>query len=181
MLTNFSYQVIESVFDDSSASMGAAEAHGVLAGLLCVDERIDSRIWVSEVFDDIDNMDMLASVDRETFSSLFDETRRLLEDEIFEFDLLLPDDDTSLNERAVAFSDWCKGFLYGLGFGGEKNDWPGDCNELLLDIIEISRLDPEVEGDTDENAYMELTEFVRVAVQLFHNELRTRGIPEKYH
>ena len=44
---------------------------------------------------------------------------RLRGDEM-EFELLLPDDDAPLEQRATALSQWCQGFLYGFGTGGSR-------------------------------------------------------------
>ena len=39
-----------------------------------------------------------------------------------EFELMLPDDDESLEARVEALGTWCQGFVYGLAAGGVKQD-----------------------------------------------------------
>ncbi|MDP3931048.1 MAG: UPF0149 family protein, partial [Methylococcaceae bacterium] len=67
---------------------------------------------------------------------------------------------------------WCIGFLAGVGFANPKSNWPGDVTEILKDIVEITKLETEdVAGEDDENALMEVTEFLRSAVLLLRDEL----------
>ncbi len=97
-----------------------------------------------------------------------------MEDFDFSFSPLLPDDDDSLQERADALGEWCRGFLLGLGYGSNSADWPGECTEILRDFVDITHLDPEASGEEDESAYAELAEYVRVGVQVIQRELRSR-------
>lgn len=172
------YQAVEAVVRQGFEVVSAAEAHGLLAGLLCMDAGIDSGLWLQRLFapdtppPPAQALTLLAEV--------FDTTRRQLDDRDFSFDLLLPDDDSPLTERADALGEWCQGFLVGIGYGGHNADWPGECTEILHDFVEISRLDPEVSGEADENAYAELVEYVRVGVQAIHSELPA-NTPKQLH
>lgn len=178
MQQEFSYEAIEAVVSQASEADSAAGAHGLLSGLLCVGGGIDSGLWISRVFgpdDDPPNAQELALL-----AGLFAATRRQLDDQDFSFDLFLPEDDRPLSERADALGEWCQGFLLGLGYGGQGADWPGECAEILRDIVEISRIDPDASGEADEAAYAELVEYVRVGVQAIHGELPART-PKQLH
>ena len=48
--------------------------------------------------------------------------------------------------------------------------WPGDVGEILKDIMEFTKLDAEAEGEEDERAFMEITEYLRSAVLLLRDE-----------
>lgn len=116
--------------------------------------------------------------ERGLLGRLFEDTREQLNDFGFGFQPLLPDDDQPLNERANALADWCRGFLLGFGYAGQESQTPGACAEILRDFAEISRLDPDASGEAAEVAYAELTEYVRVGVQLVRGELaRPAGTP----
>ena len=92
------------------------------------------------------------------------------------FNLLLPDDETALSVRAESLSTWCQGFLTGLGLSGvqmsESNETTRDLREALVHLTEIAKLDIEnIEMlDEDEEAYMEVTEYVRMVVFAIYDE-----------
>jgi len=77
-------------------------------------------------------------------------------------------------ERIAALAQWSQGFLYGFGIGAPTTpeSLPGDTAEVLRDLSEIARAnDAEVAGsDEEEQAYAELVEYLRAAVQLLHEE-----------
>ena len=87
----------------------------------------------------------------------------------------MPEEDYPLEERAAALTGWCQGFLYGVGAVSSTADWPGETGEILKDIMEFSRLDTEVDGEDDENALMEINEYLRAAVLLITEELNDGG------
>lgn len=169
-MNRLSYQAVEDVVLTNEAGVSAAEAHGILAGMLCADGRVECEQWLSQVFSEM--RDDLSAGEVATMQSLYDETRKLLEAVDFSFELFLPDEDTVLAERAMALSGWCQGFLYGVGFAGAGREWPADCAEILHDLADISQLDANASGEADEEAYTEISEFVRVAVQLVRGDLQ---------
>ena len=102
---------------------------------------------------------------------LFEETRRLLASDEFEFDLLLPEDDAPLSDQVEALKSWCRGFLFGVGSGAAATNWSNDVREILKDITEFTKLDANAEGEEDERALGEITEYLRPAVLLLRDEL----------
>jgi len=149
----------------------------MLSGMLCVDLSTDSRQWLGDFLGDPTLPDGNA---RASMIELFEATRRQLEDLDFSFEPLLPGDDTPLTERAEALGEWCQGFLLGIGYAGKDSAWPGESAEILGDLLEIGRLDPEASGDADESAFTELAEYVRVGVQVVLAEFMSRK-PERLH
>ncbi len=171
-----SYQAVEDIVSIHEAMVGAAEAHGMLAGMLCVNPVADCEQWLSQVFSE--TRDGLGEADVATLHQLYDQTRKFLEAVDFSFALFLPEDDAALAERAQALSGWCQGFLYGVGYAGAALDWPDDCAEILRDLADISQLDANASGEEDEEAYTEISEFVRVGVQLIRGDLRLQSLPK---
>jgi len=92
-----------------------------------------------------------------------------------EFELLLPEDEAPLDSRTVALAQWCQGFLYGLGGSAiqDAGGLPGEVGEIVRDLSEITRVgvDSDQNAESNESAYAELVEFVRVGVQLVFEEL----------
>ncbi|MDD5580502.1 MAG: UPF0149 family protein [Methylobacter sp.] len=162
------YQVINTILNNSDAEVSAAEAHGMAAGILCVNAYADSAQWLAELFS---NAASVIDEEKILLVRLFEETRRLLDSDEFEFDLLLPEDEVSLSEQVIALKNWCQGFLFGVGSVYTSADWPGDSAEIMRDIAEFTKLDIEAEGEADESAFMEITEYLRSAVSLFRDEL----------
>jgi uncharacterized protein YgfB (UPF0149 family) len=163
-------QALDSIGLDHSAS----EIHGVLCGLVCAGTSQAHVEWMEELFRDRPVDDLLAREARQTLGQLYLASRQQMTDEGLEFSLLLPDDETRLEQRAGALVQWCEGFLFGLGMGGvTERQLAGDAQEALHDISEFTRLDVEAleEGESDETAYMELQEFLRVATLLIREEL----------
>jgi uncharacterized protein YgfB (UPF0149 family) len=172
------YRVIDSIIERSDKAICAAEAHGMAAGMLCVDNRIDSVAWLIEVFSEISE---ITWDERNVLTCLFERTQELLGSDSYEFDLFLPGDEYTLQEQAAALQSWCSGFLFGVGYASSSSDWPGESGEILQDIVEFSRLDTHVEGDDDENSIVEINEYIRAGVLLIQDELRDASQGEHLH
>ena len=163
------YNACNAIIIQGDAELSAAEAHGMATGMLCVNKQVESAYWLAELIHDSNSV-----LDENTYVlvRLFEETRRLLESEEFEFDLFLPEDDASLIEKVEALKSWCRGFLFGVGSrGGSALNWSKDAREILKDIAEFTKLDADAEGEEDECAFMEITEYLRSAVMLLRDEL----------
>lgn len=157
------YQAVSTVLEKYDADMGAAEAHGIAVGMLCVELKADVQNWLHELF--VEESDLTVE-DKTIMVDLFERSRELLdpETEEFSFDLLLPDDDESLSEQVEALRVWCQGFLFGVGYAQTSGEWPGDSAEVMRDLIELTKIDSDVDGEEDEDALIEVHEYLRAAV-----------------
>jgi hypothetical protein len=173
-----SFEEIQDALTHSDVSGTAAEAHGLLSGMLCMDVATDCHQWLGDFFGA--ELSEIQGEDRLQLDRLYQQTRRQLVDFDFSFGPLLPDDEDSLENRAQALGEWCHGFLQGIGYTGKQSGWPGEMNEILADLLEIVRLDPAAAGEGDESAYTELTEYVRVGVQVIHSELQSQTPPQHH-
>ena len=166
------------VLEGRGSSGPAAEAHGCLVGALCTSSDYPMERWLEEIIPDAELRDDDAS--QQPLRLLYADTVNALRGEDMEFEALLPDDDIALETRAGGLSQWCQGFLYGFGTGRsgapavKQEDLPGNVNEILNDLTHIGRASVDLEGDgneSEEEAYAEVVEYVRVGVQLIHDEL----------
>lgn len=166
------------VLEGLGSSVPAAEAHGCLVGALCTSSHYPMERWLEEIIPDADQRNDEDS--QQALRLLYADTLNALRGEDMEFEALLPDDDISLAGRAGGLSQWCQGFLYGFGTGQanglavKQEELPSNVNEILNDLTHIGRASVELEGDgseTEEEAYAEVVEYVRVGVQLIHDEL----------
>lgn len=150
-----------------------AEIHGLLTGLLSSSARFTPQQALQEM------LGQASAQWTPEFARLLSDTLKkvqidLSSDELG-FELLLPDDEMPVRERASHLADWCQGFLFGIGLGGEKKH-SKQAQEILRDIQSIAQLEAENGGKAEEQAYFELVEFLRVAAQLLYteNELEKR-------
>jgi uncharacterized protein YgfB (UPF0149 family) len=167
-----SYTEIQRFLIAERSMTEAAEAHGTLAGSLCTAVSYRFEDWLVEILPEgRTQADAAANALRE----LYARTAQALVGDDPVFDLLLPEEEQPIDARTAALAQWCQGFLYGLGSRVSKDASrrPGDAGEVVRDLSEITRVG--VDGDDDEesneSAYTELVEFVRVGVQLVFAEL----------
>jgi len=168
------YDELQSMLEMRDGLMGASETHGLAAGMLCVNFDADFNRWIAAIFDTDEQIDALTDSDKQALIGLFEGSVELLKSDEFIFDLFLPCDDERISVRALALSEWCQGFLYGVAYMGVGDDkeWSEENRGVLRDLMEISRLDSEGSDDSDEQAFMELQEYVRSAVQMLLSELQ---------
>lgn len=166
---------VEQALDE--AAVGAAEAHGVLAGMICASGPVGLSDWWSQIREDDEQTAVpavLGQVHAETSTSLAEVTGT--------FDLMLPDDEDDLGDRAEALHLWCSGFLYGYGVAGGRDpaQLPEDAAEVLRDIGQFAQASFDLGDDDEEDelAYSELVEYLRVGVLLLHETLQPRPEPK---
>ena len=146
----------------------AAELHGALCGWLA-GGGAQTPDWLANVLAD-DAAPAVAAdgvLDRLRLASAAQ-----LDDRSFGFDLLLPAADTPLSERSGALFDWCRGFLGGFGLAaGHAPPLSDEGSEALTDLAKLAAATPQDDGDDDdEDALIEIEEFVRVAALLLHGD-----------
>jgi uncharacterized protein len=171
------YSDIQQLLVAERSLADAAEAHGTLAGCLCAASSYRFEDWLHEILPEGQAAPAAAAALR----ALYTATAGALQRPDMEFELLLPADAQPLVARTAALAHWCQGFLYGLGAGAIANvsELPGEVGEIVRDLVEITRagVDTEQGEESNENAYGELVEFVRVGVQLLFEELGSARRP----
>jgi yecA family protein len=175
------YYEIGDALARAETSIDVADCHGLLAGLVCASGFADPGIWMVQVFEDYDPKNALQVAASKQVQALYEDTLVRLNSPVLDFELLLPDDDDALRDRAESLGSWCGGFLSGLGLGGisDPSKLSEELGELLDDLAEIARVDFEV-GDADEEeqaAFAEVVEYVRVGVLLINEELQPSKAP----
>ncbi len=167
------YAEIQRVLADERSLTDAAEAHGTLAGCLCAAANYRFEDWLLEILPDGRARSSAATA----LQALYASTAGSLTGLDMAFQPLLPEDSEPIVERTGALATWCQGFLYGLGSGtGAAQDvvgLPGEVGQVVTDLIAISgaAVDPLQSEESNEAAYAELVEFVRVGVQVVFEEL----------
>jgi len=171
MTSSLAFNDVAQALAAGGSSVHAAEAHGCLCGALCVRRGLKLSDWLDEILPD----SVTLPGGDGPLQDLFEQSAAELAAPDMEFDPLLPDDDASLDERVEALGAWCQGFLYGFGSAGQagRPAPTGEVAEVLADFAEISRagavgMEP---AEIEEDAYVELVEFLRVGVQIVYDEM----------
>ena len=164
-----SHNEVEALLKNVALETRASEWHGFLCGVLSVDIAYPLATSIQTL---LSNTAEVAVGD--DFSGQFDEVynivRAQLTDSNLQFELCLPEgEDIHLSQQVNALAEWCSGFLYGLANAGiqTKSKLSPDVEEILQDFGAIAQVDAAELGDEEEElSFVELVEFVRVAVLL---------------
>jgi uncharacterized protein YgfB (UPF0149 family) len=168
---------IESLFGSANIMASAAEIHGTICGAACGTDAPPAEYWAEAL---LDEANMPAALYRECLdllSTLSARFARDLDSEELAFVMWLPDDAASLAARVEALGQWCRGFLFGLGTAAPADaSLSPEGREFLADLARISRVDCRIPraAESDERAYVELVEYVRVGALLLRAERRSR-------
>ena len=160
------------------ATWDASQTHGLLSGRLAVRGADSGFDWLSQVLEGTNQADALRVECEGLLGTLFASTYQQLAERLSAFTPLLPGDDDSPALRATALAHWCEGFLHGLVSGEHGADLRARLQadplaDIIRDMLQITRAAAEEddEAESDEEAYFELVEYVRVAAQLAFEEL----------
>lgn len=159
----------------------ACELHGSLCGYVSGGGRATPADWLQRLA--LDDVGTTTPAADSALQRLFEATLAELDDDELGFELLLPGEDTPLEERADALIRWCRGFLGGFGLAtGEHPPLSPEAAEALDDLGKIAGSDLAYEDpEADEEALAEVGEFVRVAALLLHGDCNRRGGASRLH
>ncbi len=166
------YPILNKSLTLVGALMSAAEAHGILCGLLCSSD-FDNDKWLKQVLGETNIQDGLASKCEQQLLLLKNYTLEQLNSPNFEFMPLVPDEDESMSERIQALGTWCQGFLFGLGLAGVEK-FAGDEKEFIDDLVSIARIDTNSSDDDsnkNEEHYMQIIEYIKIGVIGLYEEM----------
>lgn len=153
-------------------AISPSELHGSLCGFLSGNGRPGRRPLLEVLHLDAGGV-TVSNADQAVLDQLVRQSEAELDDAELGFEPLVPSDDRPLPERADALVDWCRGFLGGFGLGGPDahNRLSDEGKEILRDLgsIASSSLDFGNE-DEDEDALIEVHEFVRMGAMLLFTE-----------
>ena len=156
------------------------ELAGALCGLLCAG--MPEKKAPGFVLDDLIPLTDLAVSETVALEATAEYAAELSErlrtaEGLFEPDL--PEDDESLSARLTALAGWCRGFQIGLYAQGEDKLQPlgEEAIEAVHDLAQFCDLQTdhaetdEEDQEADEEAYMELVEYLRAGVTLIEADI----------
>ncbi len=161
---------LNALIEQLRAGVAAAELHGMLTAGLCIAGiEPDYSAVLQECLRFAGENVQASMAEQQELAVFIVQTRLALEDENFGFTLLLPDDDSAINERARALGLWCEGFMYGFAIAEKERginlSQNSEIGEILQDFAAISRVDSDANAEIagDEQDLLQLVEYVRVA------------------
>jgi len=173
------YDELDDVVVHLRLSIPASELHGSLCGFLAAGGKLGKWSVLNALHLEAGS-DSVSERDQSLLDQLASQSEQELADPELGFEPLLPADDRPLSERADALVDWCRGFLGGFGLGGPDahKRLSEEGQEILGDLSNIaaSTLDFGSE-DEDEDALIEVHEFVRMGAMLVFTECHTPHSP----
>lgn len=168
------YDEAARLLQEAGAPVSAAEAHGIITGVLCAPG--GARVaWQELVLGSGASRGAPAGL-QQLLTTLHRSTQAHLSGLECDFTPLLPGDEHGLARQIEGLTDWCRGYLLGLHAGGVRDPQrlSGDAGEILQDIRRISEaeLDGSPTDEEEEKALAEIVEYLRIGVQLVFEELQ---------
>lgn len=165
------FREVHDALEQTDADTGAAEAHGLLCGMLCARATTTPGTWLAEALGQHAGTGPAPTA----LSGLYRQTVAEFADSGLTFQPLLPGDEEPIAGRARSLGQWCQGFLAGLGLeAGRKLDgMQGEVSEFIHDVAEIVTIQSDLPdaGEEDEAAYTEILEYIRMGVLLTYETL----------
>ncbi len=175
------FDQLETCLQAADADSGAAAAHGLLCGMVTAGGKRDPAVWLEHLLGTDNTLSVAAQDCSDMLENLLNDILGQLNDESFGFSVLLPPDHAPMSVRTRALGEWCEGYLFGLALGGIRKDsvQAGAIGEIMKDFYEISHAGFVSEGpdEADEDAYVEIVEYVRVSVLLLYEDMQAVPAP----
>ncbi len=175
------YDKLNEILTTSGAGINASECHGFLCALICGSGQVREQnirdyflLDTDEIVNPEECFTQLQSLAEAISSKLYSDD--------LELELLLANENDAMLEKMRSLTEWCQGFMSGLGLSGlQQEQIPSESQELIEDFYKIARLDTSEEEATAEGndfALMELTEYVRMGTIFIFEELQGDNRPD---
>ncbi len=166
------FDSIADLFVELGSLNSPAELHGILCGQLASGVRLSEPLWLQSAEEALSIDPITDPGHQQPLVALYQSTLNSLEGTGFGFPLLLPEEETPLDQRGEALGQWCHGFLCGYTLSGASKEQLGeDAASALEDFAHISQIAVSEEGgEEDEADFMEVSEYVRMAALLIFAE-----------
>ena len=160
-------------FVDNDIAFTPPELHGFLTSHLNLDANLSSRIWLEAAFKFLGVTGLPLDIE-DALIDWHHATAAQLNDTDMLFYPYVLDEDESVKEKVTSLALWCQGYAVGFSSYGAKLQLniTDEIKEIILDITKVSQIEID-KHDSDNNneaMYMEVLEYVRMAVMHIHYE-----------
>lgn len=164
--------------------ISASELHGVMCGYLCAGAISEGEAYLRALMTNKKDTGLRTAT--LALFGVYAVSQQQMINFDFDFQLLLPEENEPLSERAQAFSEWCEGFTQGITLAGVSYEelHEEEAQEALQHMTEFAQLDCQSLhiDEEDERALMEVSEYARMAVMRIFSDLNaenTNGAPSE--
>lgn len=172
-------------FADHLKSIGVlaspSELHAQATAALCVNRAASFEIWLTQMVNEycVDNPQDANF--KMVMSAVFDYAKEQLTKDDYSYQLLLPQDTSSLADRVAVLSEWVATFISALGLAGMvETKLSKEGSEFIRDMEQIARIENDAEEVTGEELdFIEITEYVRTGVMMLFIELNAVAVHSK--
>ena len=162
------YEQFQALLNESIPDCSPAEVQGMLTGLVCAGETdAQFKSW-GVLLVETGPENPAHGRTQDALCALMAVTQKDLGGKDFSFRPLLPLDTDPVLERTQAMAQWCHGFGTGFHWNGrvEPGHLETDAQDAINDIAELAQVDTVSAASSDDDALIELEEYLKVAVQL---------------
>jgi len=166
------FSELQSFVYELGAQVSPSAFHGFVSGRVTCDplsiDRLQevSKKWLALSQD-------WTSEHEDQFTRFILSVLKNIEDPDFIFIPILPEEGIPLSERLNALGEWCGNYVSGFAEGLRKDfRLTDDASEALEDLSSIAKISLEFD-ENGERDYVELIEYIRVAVQLIYADLNS--------
>ena len=178
MNSDVDHDLLNDALQGCGANWTAAQTHGLVSSRLAVAGTRGVSESLGQVLDGSDTANALRKECEAMLATLWQSTHRVFSERLSAFEPLLPDDNDAVSIRTEALAHWCEGYLHGLVSGDHdaalKERLAAEpLADIIKDMLQITRatVDDMDDDDSSDDAYVEIVEYLRVAAQLFYEEL----------
>ncbi|MGM0481797.1 MAG: UPF0149 family protein [Pseudomonadota bacterium] len=173
MPTRFNYDRLAEMFARYDMTPSAAEVQGMLTGLIATGTPADSDELLTLMTDLAYDGNPMPAELKQLIQQQAEQIQGSLGNSDMDYQPLLPEDQAPLADRLQALAGWVQSFLVGFGVNqANVASASGDLREALDDMVEIAKLEFDVEeGNDAEKAYFEIAEYLRVSAMMCFSEL----------
>lgn len=166
------YDTLKGVLHNLNTNDTPSSAHGILCGFACIKPELSLQNWLDEILIDTNLNNPSKNDAYQQLAKIYHNTLEQLGDAMLNFQLLIADENTTLKKQTHTLTQWCSGFLVGLGLCKIRIA-DKEILAMIKDFGEISKLDPDV-VDNEQNArdLGEIIEFVRMGTLLIQETLQ---------
>ena len=165
------YNAVQALLMNHKIPVTVAELQGMLLGLYAAGMATEDPEWLQQMYALTSQSAAQQQILHEPLNMIHDHLIQALENHEIGLQLLLPDDDEFIVDRAEAMIYWAQGFLLGFQAKQATNSISDDtATEAFDDIQQIALLDLDSisEQETDEKDLYALQEHLKVSAMIIH-------------